>query len=182
MALSQLILGFAKFGSIGLIIGYCIGQIASIMKLSKKTNIFVAIKKEQIKKTDILYVGKEYNEFPKFAMITHSTEALSTNVPNLLLSKFFGTEYTGYYSLTTRTVNLPLSLIGRAVGDVFLSTASKLYREHGECKELYRKTFKILALIPIIPFIILIFLAMMNICESGLEINCKYKAGINIFV
>jgi len=159
MAISQLVLGFVKLGSIGLIIGYCIGQIASIVKLNKKARIRAEIKKENINKKDLFSIGIEYNEFPKYAMVTHSTEALSTNIPNLLLSKFFGTQYTGYYSLTTRTINLPLSLIGRAVGDVFLSTASKLYREQGECKELYIKTFKILALIPVVPFIILFFFA-----------------------
>lgn len=159
MAVTQLMLGFVKLGSLGLVIGYCIGQISSILKLGEKTEILPRVKKENISKKDLLLIAKEYNEFPKYAMVTHSTEALSTNIPNLLLSKFFGTQYTGYYSLTTRTINLPLSLIGKSIGDVFLSTASKLYREQGECQAIYRKTFKILVLIPIIPFIFLFFFA-----------------------
>lgn len=159
MAVTQLILGFVKLGSLGLVIGYCIGQISSILKLREKTQIFPRIKKENLSKKDFISIAKEYSEFPKFAMVTHATEALSTNIPNLLLSKFFGTQYTGYYSLTTRTINLPLSLIGKAVGDVFLSTASKLYREQGECQAIYRKTFRVLLLIPIIPFIFLFFFA-----------------------
>lgn len=159
MAIAQLAIGFTKLGSLGLVIGYCFGQIASIFSLNKQAEIAKKISTEAINTKSILAVGKEYNEFPKYAMVTHSTEALSTNIPNLLLSKFFGTQYTGYYSLTTRTISLPLSLVGRSVGDVFLSTASKLYREQGECKDLYKRTFKVLALIPIIPFIIVFFFA-----------------------
>lgn len=39
MAISQLIFGFIKLGSIGLVIGYCIGQIVSIFSLSKNARI-----------------------------------------------------------------------------------------------------------------------------------------------
>ncbi len=159
MAMTQLVLGIVKFGSLGLIIGYAIGQMASIFNLRKKLAIRQNLKENNIRKKDFIEVSKEYSEFPKFAMVTHSTEALSSNIPNLLLTKFFGNQYTGFYSLTTRTINLPLSLIGKSVGDVFLSTASKLYREQGECKELFIKTFRILAIIPIIPFIVLFFFA-----------------------
>ncbi|MHC8514319.1 lipopolysaccharide biosynthesis protein [Sporosarcina sp. ITBMC105] len=159
MAVSQLFLGIIKLGSIGLLIGYCIGQISSILKLREKIEITTKVKKDNINKKDLLSISKEYNEFPKYSMITHSTEALSTNIPNLLFSKFFGTQYTGYYSLTTRTINLPMSLIGRSVGDVFLSTASKLYRENGNCKDIYIKTLKILAIIPVVPFIFLFLYA-----------------------
>ncbi|GKV57404.1 polysaccharide biosynthesis protein [Sporosarcina sp. NCCP-2222] len=159
MAIAQMVIGLAKLGSLGLLIGYCFGQVASLISLNKKAEIPMMFKKERIHKNTLVLVGKEYNEFPKYAMITHSTEALSANIPSFLLSKFFGTQFTGYYSLTTRTISLPLSLIGKAVGDVFLSTASKLYREQGECKELYKKTFKVLALIPIIPFVLMLFFA-----------------------
>ncbi|PIC85447.1 hypothetical protein CSV72_13625 [Sporosarcina sp. P20a] len=158
-AVSQLILGFVKLGSLGLVIGSIIGQITSVLSLNKHVEITKKMNEGNIGKSDLIIVGKEYNDFPKYAMTTHSLEALSTNIPSLLLSKFFGSQHTGYYSLTIRTINLPMSLIGRSVGDVFLSTASKLYREQGECEALYRKTFNVLALIPIIPFVILFFFA-----------------------
>lgn len=159
LAVTQLFFGFFKFGYLGLIIGYSIGQLTSILNLGKSTKIAQQVKEEKIQKTDIKNVAEEYKDFPKYAMITHSTEALATNIPAMLLSKFFGVQNTGYYSLTTRTISMPLSLIGNAVGDVYLSTASKQYREHGECEDLFKKTLKILTLIPIIPFLILFLFA-----------------------
>lgn len=156
MSISQVIFGLTKIGVIGLILGYCIGHLSSILHLQKDSKIRMKLKENKLNKmTNIKEVASEYNAFPKFAMVTHSTEAASSNLPNILLSKFFGTQYAGYYSLTTRTINLPLSLVGRAIGDVFLSTASKEYREKGECTTIFLKTFKILAFIPIVPLILL---------------------------
>lgn len=155
MVFMQLGLGILKFGSFGLVMGYIVGQCLSILNLNRKLSIKQKITEEKIDKELILKVSKEYNEFPKYAMITHSMESFSAQTPNLFLTKFFGAATAGYYSLTNRTISMPLSLVGKAIGDVFLSNASKLYRERGECKEIYTKTLKALAVIPIIPFTIL---------------------------
>lgn len=155
MVFMQLGLGILKFGSFGLVIGYIVGQCLAILNLNRKLSINQKISEEKIDKELILKVSKEYNEFPKYAMITHSMESFSAQTPSFFLTKFFGAATAGYYSLTNRTVNMPLSLVGKAVGDVFLSNASKVYREYGECKRIYVKTAKVLAMIPIIPFIIL---------------------------
>lgn len=155
MSFTQLGLGVLKYGSIGLVIGYIVGQCISILNLNRNLNLKQMMAEQKINKQLIVEVSKEYNEFPKYAMITHSMESFSAQTPNFFLTKFFGAATAGYYSLTNRTISMPLSLVGKAIGDVFLSNASKLYRERGECKAIYTKTLKALVVIPIIPFIIL---------------------------
>lgn len=155
MAFTHLGLGIIKFGSIGLVIGYIVGQCFNLFILNHKLNIQRNITQEKVDSHLIIKMGKEYSEFPKYAMLTHSMESFSAQTPSFFLTKFFGAATAGYYSITNRTINMPLALVGKAVGDVFLSNASKIYRERGDCKEIYTKTFKVLAILPIVPFLIL---------------------------
>lgn len=158
-SLLQLVLGYLKFGYWGLIIGYLFGQLYAAYRLLTK---FVAKDQgpeEKVTKGMIIEKAKEYSEFPRFAMVTHSLETLSSNIPQIMLTRFFNAKYAGYYSLTTRTIGLPMSLIGKAVGDIFLADASRLYRENGECVGIFKKTLGLLSIIPIIPLVFLYFKA-----------------------
>lgn len=159
MSGTQLLFGFLKLNSIGLILGYIFSQLTSTIRLFLKSKPPKKIKDnvniELIKKQ-----AHKYNNFPKYLTFSHSTEALSANMPQILLTTYFGSKYAGFYALLLRVVGLPLSLIGKSVGDVFLQNASKRFAEQGECKSLYLKTFKSLALLAIIPFVILYMISV----------------------
>jgi len=155
---SQVLFGLLKLGYIGMIFGHIIGMILSIISLCKDIQM-KKLRGFKINKNLIKEVAFEYRDFPKYAMVTHSIEAVTSNIPQLLLKRIYGASTTGFYSLSVRTVSIPLTMIGKSIGDVFLSSASKEFRENGNCINAYKKTFLLLAFIPIIPFVILFLTA-----------------------
>lgn len=83
----------------------------------------------------------------KLSMPASVLNAASAQAPTLLLAHRFGPEVAGAYALASKTIGAPSAILGRSVLDVFKKVASERYQEAGECKEIYKKTLKALAMI-----------------------------------
>jgi len=152
-ATSNLSMGYSGFGSIGLILGGVIGQSIATSVLGRliykeDKNIF-----KRVTKLKVLAVAKRYIKFPKFLILAHGMNALSGQSPILLLSSLFNVSVVGFYMIVQRVVGLPMSIIASAISDVFRQKASVEYINNGNCKDIFKSTFKKLLLIAIIPFI-----------------------------
>lgn len=94
-----------KFGLNGLIAGAFIGYIFSLIYLylkSKKDITFSSIE---------LSLCKKYINFPRYDLIASLLNALSNQLPNLLLSKLATPNVLGNYSLMNRNLMTPLGLL-----------------------------------------------------------------------
>jgi O-antigen/teichoic acid export membrane protein len=76
-----------------------------------------------------------------------------------LLTGLFSASTAGFYMLTQRVLNAPISLVASAIGDVFRQEASRQYAEKKECRAVYLSTLKKLVLLSFFPFISLFFIA-----------------------
>jgi len=143
--------------SYGLVIGIVIGSLSnfiySIIK-AKNDNVFHT---PNIQKMKILM--KKYRDFPKFNILTTLVENVSGNIPIYLLTIFFGPVVVGFFSLSQQVIRAPLSIIGVSFGDVFRQKASHDLQHTGDCKHIFLVTFKKLAMIAILPFILFYFIA-----------------------
>lgn len=151
-ASSSLTLGYLNFGVIGLVLGNIIGLIVSNLYQS----VIISRKKEFRKKhKNILKTMKKYKEYPLYNMPSAFFDSLSMQGPILILLHFFTESVVGFYSLTTRIVGLPLTLISTSVSQVFLSQISELKRENKSYKKIVIKVARYLAIIGIVPVVIL---------------------------
>lgn len=152
---SQLVLGVMKIGSGGLVGGGIIGQALAtgvfareVLKDDRgKINLINAIRLKQ------LFI--RYKSFPKYDIPASFINVLSNQLPVFLFSGFFGSAIVGFYSLTQRILSTPISFIATSILGVFKQRASEDYVQHGNCKEIYVKTLKTLAMFSIIPFVVL---------------------------
>lgn len=151
----QLGTGYLKIGSIGLILGQLIGQLVSVIYLARF--IFTKEKKQILKvnKRKIFEVADKYKNFPKYLIAAHGFNTGSSQAPVILLSSLFTTAISGFYMITERVLNAPISLVANAIGDVFRQEASSKYAQTGQCRIIYLQTLKKLALLSFIPFAIL---------------------------
>ncbi len=152
-------LGLAKFTPAGLIVGFVMGRVFSVIYLvfkirKDRDSIFNNIKRERI-----LKLLKKYKNFPLFTLPAEFINIVSNRLPIFVIGKYFGAGILGNYALMERVLSTPVSLIGSAVLDVFKQKASADYAKFGNCKEIYVKTFKSLVLLSIGPFILLFFLS-----------------------
>lgn len=158
-SLIQLGLGSAGVGTSGLIGGQLAGvglAITFLMRMIWRED-WVRIK--TIKINRMISLAKKYINFPKFLILAHGFNTASGQMPVILLGSFFTVTASGFYGLTQRVMGAPMTLIAGAMGDVFRQEASKAYAYNGNCKLIYKKTFKRLLMISFIPFLIFFFVA-----------------------
>lgn len=156
-SIPQLAVGFIKSGPAGLVGGQLAGQ---LLASSFMARLIYREDKNQIKKIKykrLLVLAKKYLNYPKFMIAGQLMNSLSSSLPLFILSILFNPAIAGFYSLSQRVLIAPVSLIGSAIGDVYRGDASKIYRESGNCLQLYKQTFLKLSLLSLI-FIFPVFL------------------------
>lgn len=152
----NLLAGFLKIGISGLIFSGLIGELIASLILSHQIYID---DKELFKSVSFSSIKKQlirYQKFPLYSLPADLINSFSSEIPNLLFGKFFGINTLGRISLTKRIILAPSSVISNSILDIFKKEASSEYRNNGRCIKSYSKTFKILSLLSIVPFIIII--------------------------
>lgn len=125
----QIILGFFKCQFVGLILGQIVSQITA------NTKLFLNIKNWLIKinRVKIKEMTKKYLNFPKYNLWHALFNVVFTNIPVYVLLYFFSSEILGFYSLATRIVFLPTSILSTSVSNVLYQKVMSLYNS----KKLY---------------------------------------------
>ncbi|GAF20001.1 O-antigen flippase Wzx [Bacillus sp. JCM 19046] len=99
---------------------------------------------------------RNYKDFPIFRAPQTFINAISQNLPVLMLTAFFGPASAGFYVLSRTVLNMPTQLIGKAVGDVFYPRISEARNNNEDLKSLIKKATYSLAIIGILPFGIIV--------------------------
>ena len=146
-------------GTTGLIGGAIFGQFVATIIIVKQSfsQIFRAFKKVSFKR--ITELGKKYKTFPLINTPHALVNALSSNLPVMLLTSFFTSKVAGLYSLALMAVMLPTGLISNAIGQVFYQRISEAYNKKESLYPYTVRLVKGLFFVSIIPFGLLFFLA-----------------------
>lgn len=89
---------------------------------------------------------KRHSGFPIYSLPADTINTAAGQLPILIVATRFGAESAGLLALTMRVLGAPIGLLGNAVLDVFKRQAAASYRENGECRNEYIRTFRILTL------------------------------------
>lgn len=108
-----------------------------------------------IKKSDVLVSAIEYRKFPYYSSWAALLNTFSQQIPIWLLTYFFTTVAVGFYSLGSRVLTLPISLITQSVQQVYLQKASELHAYGKSMRASFIKSTLGLIAVGIIPFSIL---------------------------
>lgn len=128
--ISQLSGGLLHQGFSGLLAGQLLGQIAAAAVLAVKTwkeqPMFwrTLFSLAEMKQTAIAYM-----RFPLYSTPQILLNAVSQNVPTFFLIHAYGSTVVGWYALAHRLIELPLSLLGQSLGQVYYQRAAKMYQE-----------------------------------------------------
>jgi O-antigen/teichoic acid export membrane protein len=143
----------------GLIIADTIGQLLAaffmLVKFLKCDKLFM----KNITVAGMKMQAVRFNQFPKYNILSGLLEKGSGQIPVILLSGFFGSAVTGFFSLSQRIIAVPEGLISVSIGDVFRQKASFEYKKNGNCRKTFLNLLKMLLMVSVIPFIILAFSA-----------------------
>lgn len=153
----QILMGIFVHQINGLIIGFVVGQLASLIALSMFTyfdnkNLFKLNSNNNLKK-----YAKKYNHFFKFQTIADFINVLTQQMPTFLLGKFNFIQEVGWFGFANRIIIAPSSIITGAIGDVFRQKAAADYIQKNNAIAIFKKTLKILLATMLLPSIIVLF-------------------------
>jgi O-antigen/teichoic acid export membrane protein len=161
--ISQISLGLFKLGQLGLLIGDVIGRLIAgltitILSFKKEKEVLSNISWQSIKQN-----AKRYREFPLLSSGSVVLNSVSLQIPVILLTASYGPYVVGLYVLAQRILGLPISIIGSAVAEVYLSEASKIKKSNPRAiRKLFWKTTTSISLLSVI-FITIIALVAPHI-------------------
>lgn len=140
-------LGFASVNqSVGLIAGQIFGQFLGLIYFAKSYG-----SKDHTKyRVDVLKIRAlaiRYRKFPWIDGPTQLINIIANQAPNILLSTLFSASSAGFYYLTQRVLQAPITFISGSVLDVFKQRASEDYKKYGNCRKIFRNTFRTLLLL-----------------------------------
>jgi O-antigen/teichoic acid export membrane protein len=149
-------LTFYKLGSIALLVGQVAGHGMGTTRLAAP-----AIATGEFKRVTwrgVLSAASRYRRFPIYSTWEGFGSKAGVELPPILFASLFGPGAAGLYALSNRVLQLPVSLVGTAVGQVFFAEAAEA-RRTGKIGSLVDKMHNILAHIGMGPSLILIVVA-----------------------
>ena len=157
--LGKVFFGFVKISGNGLVVGDLLGRTFSAGTCVYRAwridrSVLSKISTKQFK-----VLSKKYIDFPKYLLPDQLINTVGVAIPVLFIGVYFNSTEVGYYSMTMQVLSLPISLISRAVRDVFRQRANEDFVKHGNCISIYKKLLVRLTLLGLIgSFAIIAFL------------------------
>jgi len=136
--------GIAGFVGAGVLIGADIlGQIVSTLILGWKIwrddgQLF----KDSIHRKKMVANLKLYKKFPLYGIFPSLLDNLTLAMPVLFFTKFFGSTVTGYYSFGMRIIQLPVTLVGVSISQVFHQKIASTQAVTGEISFYVEQVFQ----------------------------------------
>lgn len=139
----------------GLIGGGILGSAASVIVLGGQIwRDNMGFLKDSIDVNGIKYGLRRYRKFPMIDLWSALLNALSWQIPVFLLSAFFSSTVAGFYALGFRVIQLPMSVAGNAISQVFFQRCVNAKRE-GILSKFVEDVFRILVILGLLPMLIL---------------------------
>ncbi len=154
------IVGYAIGGSL-IVAGLLGSAISTLMLGGQIRRDDERMLRKYINVHDIVVGSKRYKRFPIFDSWSALLNNISWQLPTFLLSTFFSSTVVGYYALGMMVLQLPISLIGGAISQVFFQRAAKAKYDN-TLSLIVETTFVHLAMIAALPIILL--------CLTGKEV------------
>jgi O-antigen/teichoic acid export membrane protein len=123
---AQLVLGAWISGPFGLLIGDTLGRVAGTgalihYSLRRSGDVF-----RRVQPAAIWRVACRYKRFPLFSSGAALINAVSNQLPVLLLAAWYGPRVLGWYALVNRALSMPMLMIGQGIQQVFSSEGARL--------------------------------------------------------
>jgi O-antigen/teichoic acid export membrane protein len=121
---TQVGLGLAGAGTIGLLVGNTLGQAAGISTLAKQLWADLDLFK-RVRFADVKRLAREYLRFPVYTGPSTILNVTGLQIAAFVLASSYGTSVAGLYGLTNRIVGLPMGVIGVAISQVFFAETAR---------------------------------------------------------
>lgn len=149
----QLVIGYLSSSVLGLIFGNIIGVLIVVLYLFLRKSELFPIRNININR--IKEIGSRYKKFPQYIAPQSLLNLTSVRLPILVLGYYFSIEVVGAFFFTIKFVQLPATMIGSSIRQVFYKEIAAKPDDHKNTNKLYNNLTLGLFLIVVIPSIVL---------------------------
>ncbi len=142
--------GFAGAGVGGLFLGTLFGHIVRTGSLAYNARNRIGNEDGLPGIKRLLEMARRYKKFPLISTWSALLNSASVQVPVILFAALFSPAVAGYYSLSHRILQLPMTFVGRNVGHLFIERAARAQDNPEELKRLTLGLYTRLLLIGVI--------------------------------
>ncbi|NNM78600.1 oligosaccharide flippase family protein [Sphingomonas sp. ID1715] len=128
-AVGQISLGLAGYAPLGLIVGQLFNYGAGSAWLGCAVLIKNRVSLRSVSLRGIAQAVSKYRRFPLFSTWEALANAASIHAPMLLIAALTDTPEAGYLTLAIFLLQMPMALVGNAVGQIYISQAPERFRE-----------------------------------------------------
>jgi O-antigen/teichoic acid export membrane protein len=156
---SQVAIGLlAKSGAIGLVSGQIFGQFVGTAVLAGQIwQSYQVELRKVVNWKGIKSQARRFKKFPIYTSLPSLLDSLAVVMPVLFFTNVFGATTTGYFSLATRIINLPSSLISASVSQAILPRLAIDKAQTGTTAPFVEKVLNRLILLALSLFIVMQF-------------------------
>lgn len=158
IGITQTGFGFTSISG-GLVFGNIFGRFMAafvlIKKFIKNDTSFLS----SIDKTRMIQEMKKHKDFPLVNSLHAFGDIIRTSGSVMLLSSFFGATVLGFYALSLRVLQVPIGIVGSALGQVLFQKFTKL---HNDNEDLFPYVKNVLFQLIIIGVPIFVFLYIIS--------------------
>lgn len=157
-AVTLIVGGIFKLDYLGLIISLMASYIVQFVYVYAYLFGNTDFNNYKLNKTEIISQFKKYRKFPKYQMPALLLNSASTQLPIIMFTELISSTVSGWYAMTVKIINLPMTIVGQAMGDIYFKEASEIKSRDGmeRLKQFTYNTYKKLLVLGIIPIGLLI--------------------------
>lgn len=152
--LSQIMLGWIGIAPLGLLLGHLIMNVLGVLKLGIEA---LKLDLKALKRASVPGVREavsSYRRLPQYSTVESFANSGSVQIPVLIVATLAIGPEAGFILLASRAVGTPVTLIGKAVSQVYLSEAPSAHRS-GELTQLSYKLVMFLSILGVAPLVLL---------------------------
>jgi O-antigen/teichoic acid export membrane protein len=138
-------------GIYGVSAGLMIAQIVSFALVSAFVLMSLSALGPCWNKKSLKEVALKHGTAPKFLLPTALLDTVTQQLPVLLITAWFSSESAGQFSMAWKILGLPISLVGAAVGQVFMQRFARIWPDAVSARRLLYRTWAILAAAGVFP-------------------------------
>lgn len=157
---AQVAFGVFGFGAGGLLVGDVVGRLGGASTIAMGVLQGRPQKSGTITRSRMREVAKRYRRFPLFGTWSALANSASLHLTPFLVAVTFGVREAGWFTVAQRVMALPATIVGQAVGQVYLHDAAAAVRTNlASLRDLYVRTARRLILFGILVFVPIVLLA-----------------------
>ncbi len=128
MAGGQIGFGVAGAAPVGLLLGYMLNSAVGCIVFGRKVFVQEASLLGSINRRSLRSTFHTFSQYPKYSAFEALCNSAAIQLPVIMIAAFAIGPEAGYLTLAMSVMQAPMSLIGGAIGQVYLSRAPEEYR------------------------------------------------------